>query len=165
MLLHNKNYVLISELAHKSYKHISFYLNMLQKVKGDADYDENVVKYGQCLFIHKDYKIWTPKIRKLIQKLDLKDWSQYLPINYLINTYKINVRYCEKRHGKVETYDFITKKDVAYPKTFFKFNDEIYEKLKNKTWIVVKDDEIEDFCDGEKIDSIQISKNMHLFFY
>lgn len=169
MILHDKNYILISELAHKSKKHISFFLNMIRKIKKNQDETHDFIKYGQHLFVHKDSQGWTPKYKVFIKNNKFEDYSKCLPLTYLINEYKFNKLFCEKmNYGETIEYKFSTKKGEPYIKVFFKFNDETYNKIYNKTWYLAKLSELEELEKQEKQedwDYLVVSNNYCIILY
>lgn len=149
-----KDYMLTAEIADKlniSMTNISkWYVKFPESVT-----NKHLVRIGNCVFVHIDFPNLT-KNMKIIFNEPRIDWSNKLPLNYMIKNFKINVTYCEKYNiGYKTSYDFKTHRNRRIQKDFFAFDPSILKLLKAT--------ELES-SKVASLNSIQVSKNYFICF-
>ncbi|HEH4511688.1 TPA: hypothetical protein SG275_001646 [Campylobacter coli] len=117
--------------------------------------NKHLVRIGNCVFVHRDFPNLT-KNMKIIFNEPRIDWSNKLPLNYMIKNFKINVAYCKKYNiGYKTSYDFKTHRNRTIQKDFFVFDPSILKLLKAT--------ELES-SKVASLNSIQVSKNYFICF-
>lgn len=149
-----KDYMLTAEIADK------LNISMTNISKWYAEFPEfvankHLVRIGNCVFVHKDFPNLT-KNMKIIFNEPRIDWSNKLPLNYMIRNFKINVVYCEKYNiGHKISYIFKTHRNRVIQKDFFEFDLSILKLL--------KDTKLES-SKVASLNSVQVSKNYFIRF-
>ncbi|HEG0266695.1 TPA: hypothetical protein SB288_001652 [Campylobacter coli] len=135
-------------------------ISMTNISKWCAEFPESVtnkhlVRISNCIFVHRDFPNLT-KNMKIIFNEPRIDWSNKLPLNYMIRNFKINVTYCEKYNiGHKMSYIFKTHRNRVIQKDFFEFDFNILKLLKGTKLESSK---------VASLNSIQVSKNYFICF-
>lgn len=162
----NKDYYLSAEIADVLDKHIATFSSWYNEHPDLVD-SNLIIKYGQNVFLHKNLPLFSDRIRSKLREHKFTDFSKLLPLSYILNEFKGNRLFIEKRGvGDIVTLKFKTDKEKTYSRDFIKFRDEIYNKLKGKTLYFANDETMkEDLQSDPDITFVQIAKNSYIGAY